>query len=135
IRIHHRRPTLPMNRTTMNARTQESGFTMVATVLAMSLIMLLAVVAVSAVNGDTHLTQRNLDSKKAFEAAKAGIDDYAYHLTANTGYWAKCTNVEEPNAVNQQGSTAKRRPVPGNTGATYAIELIPATGQTTCNPE
>lgn len=109
---------------------------MVATILAMSLVMLLAVVAVAAVNGDTHLTQRNLDSKKAFEAAKAGIDDYSYHLTADTGYWAKCTNVEEPNAaVNQQNpSTLKRRPVPGNTGAEYAIELIPATGQSTCNP-
>jgi type II secretory pathway pseudopilin PulG len=112
----------------------ESGFTMIATILAMSLVMLLAVVAVAAVNGDTNQTRRDLDSKAAFEAAKAGIDDYSYHLTANTGYWAKCTGVEEPNAVNQQGSTAKRRPVPGGTGATYAIELIPATGQSTCNP-
>ena len=32
----------------------------------------------------------------------------------------------DPNAVNQDGSTAKRRPVPGNTGGTYAIELLPA---------
>jgi type II secretory pathway pseudopilin PulG len=115
-------------------RNRESGFTMIATVMAMSLVMLLAAVAVAAVNGDTHLTQRDLDSKKAFEAAKAGIDDYSYHLNANTAYWAKCTGVEEPSAVNQQGSTAKRRPVPGTTGATYAIELIPATGQSTCNP-
>jgi len=107
---------------------------MVATVLAMSVIMLLGVVAVAAVNGDTNLTQRDLEQKKAFEAAKAGIDDYSFHLTSNTGYWAKCTGVEEPSAVNQQGSTTKRRSVPGNTGATYAIELIPATGQTTCNP-
>ena len=37
-------------------------------------------------------------------------------------------------AVNQQGSTAKRRSVPGSTEAEYAIELIPATGQSTCNP-
>ena len=33
----------------------------------------------------------------------------------------------EPNAVNQQGSTAKRRSVSGSEGAQYAIELLPAT--------
>lgn len=107
---------------------------MIATVIAMSIIMLLAAVAVAAVNGDTQLTRRDLDGKLAFEAAKAGIDDYSYHLTANSAYWAECTGVAAPNAVNQQESTAKRRPVPGQTGATYAIELIPATGQSTCNP-
>lgn len=115
-------------------RTQESGFTMIATVIAMSIVMLLAAVAVAAVNGDTHLTRRDLDGKRAFEAAKAGVDDYAYHLSANSGYWAECTGVPTPNAVNQQGSTTKRRPVPGNTGAEYAIELLPATGQSSCNP-
>ncbi len=119
----------------VNRRDNESGFTMVATVLAMSVLMLLGVVAVAAVNGDTNLTQRDLEQKRAFEAAKAGIDDYSFHLTANTGYWAQCTGAEEPNALNQQGaSPLKKRTVPGNTGATYAIELIPATGQTTCNP-
>jgi type II secretory pathway pseudopilin PulG len=112
----------------------ESGFTMLATVIAMSVVMLLAVVAVTAVNGDAHLSRRDLDQKKAFEAAKAGIDDYAYHLSANSGYWSECTNVPTPNAVNQIGSTERRRPVPGGTGATYAVELIPATGHPNCDP-
>jgi type II secretory pathway pseudopilin PulG len=113
---------------------REAGFTMIATVIAMSIVMLLAAVAVAAVNGDTHITRRDLDSKQAFEAAKAGIDDYAYHLASNSGYWAECASVPAPNAVNQQGSTTKKRSVPGGTGAEYAIELIPATGQPTCNP-
>jgi type II secretory pathway pseudopilin PulG len=112
----------------------EAGFTMIATVVATSILMLLAAVAVAAVNGDTHLTRRDLDQKKAYEAAKAGIDDYAYHLASNSGYWSECTNVPAPNAVNQQGSTTKRRLVPGGTGAAYALELIPATGQSSCNP-
>src|SRR5882672_4976536 len=110
---------------------REAGFTMIATVIAMSVIMLLAAVAVAAVNGDTHLTRRDLDGKRAFEAAKAGIDDYAYHLSANSGYWAECAGEssatpQDFKAVNQQNSTAKRRSVPGNTGAEYAVELIPA---------
>jgi type II secretory pathway pseudopilin PulG len=114
-------------------RSQEGGFTMIATVIAMSIIMALAAVAVAAVNSDNNLSRRDLDGKRAFEAAKAGIDDYAFHLSANSGYWSECANVAAPNAVNQQGSTAKRRPVPGGTGAEYALELIPATGQSTCN--
>jgi type II secretory pathway pseudopilin PulG len=112
---------------------REDGFTMLATVIAMSIVMLLAAVAVAAVNGDTHNSRRDLDQKRAFEAAKAGIDDYAYHLAANSGYWSECTSVPTPNAVNQQGSTTKRRPVPGGGGTEYAIELLPATGQTSCN--
>ncbi len=107
---------------------------MLATVTAMSVVMLLAAVAVAAVNGDNHITRRDLDQKRAFEAAKAGIDDYSYHLASNTGYWSECTNVPTPNAVNQQNSTTKRRPVPGGGGAEYAIELIPATGQSSCDP-
>lgn len=104
---------------------------MIATMLAMALIMLLAVVDVAAVNGDTQLTRNDYDHKLAFEAAKAGVDDYAFHLNASNSYWAKCTGVPEPNAVNQQGSTAKRRKVPGSTGAEYAIELLPSTSQST----
>ncbi len=112
---------------------------MIATVIAMSIVMLLAAVAVAAVNSDTHLTARDLDNKQAFEAAKAGIDDYAYHLASNSGYWSECAGEksaapEEFSAVNQQNSTAKKRSVPGGTGATYAIELLPATGQTQCDP-
>lgn len=115
-------------------RDKEAGFTMIATVLAMAAMMLLAVVAVAAVRSDTHLSQRDLEGKQAYEAAKAGIDEYAYQLNADSAYWAKCTNVDEPSAINQKGSTAKRRPVPGDTGAEYAIELIPAEGQSSCDP-
>jgi type II secretory pathway pseudopilin PulG len=115
-------------------RRQESGFTLITTILGLTLISMLAVVTVTAVNGDVNLTRNDLSHKQAFEAAKAGIDDYAFHLNADNNYWTHCTQVPSPNAVNQQGSTEKRRPVPGNTGATYAIELIPATGQSPCDP-
>lgn len=111
----------------------ESGFTMLAATIMMTVIALFAVVVVAAVNGDNQLTRRDLEQKRAYEAAKAGVNDYAYHLTANPGYWAECTKVATPNAVNQMGKIERTRPVPGETGATYAIELIPANG-TECNP-
>lgn len=112
---------------------QEDGFTMVVTVIAMSVLALLVLVAVTAVNGDAHLTSRDLMRKQAYEAAKAGIDEYAFRLHTYTGYWSKCDTVEG-SAVNQKGSTEKRRSIPGLPTAQYAIELIPATGYSKCDP-
>jgi Tfp pilus assembly protein PilX len=123
----------------VNRRKDEEGFTMIAVVLGLSLVVALSLVAVAAVSGDLHLTRNDLDRKRAYEAAKAGISDYLFHLQKETSYWTHCTNLgSESNAVNQVGSTAKRRPVPGNPpGAEYAIELLPAEGQTQytqCDP-
>ncbi len=105
---------------------------MISVVLGMSLIIALSLVAVAAVNGDLHMNRSDLDKKRAYEAAKAGINDYVFHLHEESDYWTKCTDVKPAtNAVNQIGSTLKRRPVPGNTGGSYAIELLPAAGQAT----
>ena len=101
----------------VTSRDREAGFTMVATVIAMSIVMLLAAVAVTAVNGDTHLTRHDLDSKQAYEAAKAGIDDYAFHLDADSSYWTECTEVPSPTRSTSRARPTKRRPVPGDTGA------------------
>ena len=114
---------------------QEDGFTMIATIGAIALVTLLAGAALAATNGDLGLVRRDLDDKRAYAAAQAGISDYVFHLTNDTGYWTRCTNVPTPNAINQVGSTTQRRTVPGSTdGSQYAIELLPATGQSACNP-
>jgi type II secretory pathway pseudopilin PulG len=112
----------------------EQGFTMIMTTIGLSVIAVVALVTVSAVNGDTNNTGRDLQRKRAYEAAKAGINDYSFHLHVDNGYWAKCTKVEAPSAVNQPGSTTNRRQVPGDPGASYAIELLPSNGNPTCNP-
>jgi hypothetical protein len=106
---------------------------MAPTAIAGSFISLVVVVAATASTSDLNLTRNDLNHKQAYEAARAGLADYAYHLNRDTNYWTRCTAVPEPSAVNQVGSTAKRRPVPGNTGATYALELIPRTGQSSCS--
>ena len=87
----------------------EDGFTMIMTVIGMSLVAALVLVAVTAVTGDTHLTVRDLQQKQAYEAAKAGIDDYAYHLHANNTLLDQRAPASNPNAVNQVGSTTKKR--------------------------
>lgn len=109
---------------------------MIMTVLGLALVAALVAVAVTAVNGTVHSNARDFSRKQAYEAAKAGIDEYSFHLHDNTGYWAGCTDPESgvPNALNQIGHTEHRRPVPGGSGAEYAIELIPATGHTECDP-
>jgi len=118
----------------VKART-EDGFTMIMTVIGLSLIVLLAAVAVTAVNGDTHLSSRDLARKQAYEAALAGINEYAFHLHAEPNYWEKCADAAPPGmtALNQEGSTANRRPVPGQPGAHYALELLPANGHVSCD--
>jgi len=122
-------------RTRLRARgSAEDGFTMATAMLALLVVTLALAATVTAVNGDISITGRDLDQKKAYEAARAGLADYSFHLNKDNGYWAKCTNVPAPNAVNNIGSTARRRNVPGNTGASYAIELIPATGHSVCDP-
>lgn len=108
----------------------EAGFTMISVILGLSVVVAISVVAVTAVRGDLNLNRHDLDQRRAYEAAKAGINDYVFHLHNETDYWTRCTNVKPvSNAVNQVGSTLKRRPVPGGTGGTYAIELLPAAGQ------
>ena len=119
----------------MKARA-EDGFTMIMTVIGITLIMLLAVVAVTAVNGDARQSGRDLQRKQAYEAALAGVNEYAFHLHAEPNYWEKCTGAVpagQPTALNQKGSTLNRRPVPGQPSASYALELLPAENHTSCD--
>jgi Tfp pilus assembly protein PilX len=111
----------------------EEGSTVAVAMGAMMVVSVLTAAALGAAKGDLHLTKNDLDHKQAFAAAQAGIQDYAFHLGTDTGYWARCTVVPSPNAVNQMGSTTKRRSVAGSSSETYAIELIPATGQSACS--
>lgn len=113
---------------------EESGYTMIAVVGAISLVSMLAAATLAATNGDINLVKYDLDHKRAHAAAQAGIADYSFHLNNDNSYWARCTSVPAPNAVNQKGSTASRRSVPGPVGEEYAIELLPATSKSSCDP-
>jgi type II secretory pathway pseudopilin PulG len=117
--------------------TDESGFTMIMTVIAVTLVALVTAVAVATVNGDAKQTGRSLNRQQAYEAALAGIHEYQFHLHANNAYWSLCAKAAktgEPNALNEKGSTVNRREVPGARGSKYALEVIPAVGQTKCDP-
>jgi len=112
---------------------EEGGYTMIAVVGAISLVSMLAAATLAATNGDINLVQRDLDHRRAHAAAQAGIADYSFHLNNDNSYWSRCTSVPTPNAVNQKGSTTNKRSVPGPAGESYALELLPATGKSTCD--
>lgn len=124
----------------MNSQ-DDSGFTMIMTVIGVTLVALVAAVTVVAASGDSHQTAVSANRQQAYEAALAGIHEYAFHLHENQEYWATCTQAatkeaaeKTPIALNEMGSTANRRPVPGAGGSSYALEIIPASGYSKCDP-
>jgi hypothetical protein len=120
---------------------REDGFSMLAVVGAIALTTMLVSAAVALSNGDQGLLRRDIDQKRAYLAAQSGIADYTYHLNTDSGYWARCTSVPTPNAVNfnLNGSPTNVRTVPGATdGSRYGIELLQAStspGNSQCDPQ
>ena len=43
-----------------------------------------------AVTNDTQLSRNDLDQKRAYAAAQAGISQYIYQLNQNPNYWEQC---------------------------------------------
>ncbi len=100
----------------------------------------------TAATGQINVTGGDTAQKKAYYAALAGIDDYAYHLTEDGNYLDYCTEPPVANpALNQEGSKANKAKVPGKTesessGEEYAIQLLLSEsgkeeGKTKCTKE
>jgi Tfp pilus assembly protein PilX len=109
---------------------RDDGYSMIAVIGAIGFTTILVSVAVAYTNDDQVFLRRDIDQKRAYAAAQSGIADYTYHLNTDSGYWARCTNVPTPNAVNlnMNGSPTNLRPVPGTTdGSRYGLELLQAT--------
>jgi Tfp pilus assembly protein PilX len=102
-----------------DARQREDGFTMLITVMTLLITSVLVAATLSAAKDDVSLVRNDLDQKKAYQAAKAGLSDYQFHLNQDANYWSSCA--------------APSGSVPGNPDETYAIALVPATGQSACD--
>ena len=80
---------------------EEDGYSMLAVIGAIALITLAGQPPPSPPPTATSaFLRRDIDQKRAYAAAQAGIADYTYHLNNDSGYWARCTGVPAPNAVN-----------------------------------
>ena len=119
-------------------RAGEAGFTLVVVLGALLVSALLSVAAFAAVNNDMRESGKDIGRKQALAAAEAGVNDYLFHLNQDNGYWAKCTAVAQPNAVNDAWNGTLPDPrtwrsVPGSSAA-YTIELLPVAPYTKCTP-
>ena len=100
----------------------ENGFVMIIALGVMAVTLLLLAAVFVAVNGDTHNSQHDLDSKRAYSAAEAGANAYLYQLNQNPSYWSNCAN----------DSLAETQ-VPGTSPAQYySYAAIPANGAGSC---
>lgn len=107
----------------------EDGFTMLLAIGALLISSLLVTAALVVAESDIALTQRDTNSKKAYYAAQAGINDYVFHLNRDSSYWTYCTTggtAPKNEALNQEGSTEHRAKVPGASEEEYAIQLMKA---------
>ena len=62
----------------------EDGFTMLIALGVMTVVMLLVAAAFVAANGDIHNSQHDLDGKRAYYAARAGINTFLAKLNQDT---------------------------------------------------
>jgi Tfp pilus assembly protein PilX len=81
-------------------RRGEAGYVLVTVLGAMVVIALMTVAAFAAVDGDARESGKDVARKQALAAAEAGVNQYLYQLNGDNDYWAKCTTMTGPNAVN-----------------------------------
>ena len=97
----------------------ESGFTMIIAMMVLTIVTLLIGAAFVAANGDVENSRHDLDGKKAYYSARAGLNRFLFELNKNNELWQTCPT---------QTSTT----VPGSSGQTYSYAPLPANGQAAC---
>jgi Tfp pilus assembly protein PilX len=121
---------------------EDAGFTMVLVMGLLLLSSLFALAAWAAASSDIPAAQHDVDAKRAFSAAEAGIDYYLFHLNQDNSYWSNCTNVPapgpgQPSPINQvwngQGPDPRAWRALPNSKAKYTIELLPQNGYAQCS--
>lgn len=101
----------------------EHGFTMVVALGVLLVTSLLLTAMFYAISGDIHIGTDNLASKRAYDAANAGVQAYLYQMNQNPNYWETCTNDTQSTAVTVPGSAD---------GESYTFQPIYANGNTSC---
>jgi Tfp pilus assembly protein PilX len=116
----------------------ERGFTMIIALATLVIVLGLTMAAFAAVNNDFPLAANDSLQKQAYSTAQAGIQRYLYDLDQNSEYWTQCipTSSTWVNNPSTNPATLNYATVSGTSNQRYAVELLPAAGQTTytqCN--
>jgi hypothetical protein len=102
----------------VHRRRGEDGFTMILALGILLVTSLLLAGVFAAVQGDASLSRSDLDGKRAYAAAQAGVQDYLGQLNENaasSSWWQNCTNDAASNVS-----------VAGTTGETYSYQPVTA---------
>jgi Tfp pilus assembly protein PilX len=112
----------------------QHGFTMVSVMFTMLSLGVFAVGAWTVANGDIPVARADQDHKRAYEAAQAGLQWYAYELDRDPTYWTKCATVPaisptQPAPVNLEwngtGTDPRTwRPIDVANTARYTVEIL-----------
>ena len=102
----------------------ERGFTMLLALYVLIITTLLLGAAFVAVLSDTAPARNDLDQKRAYAAAQAGIAQYDYDLNQNPNFWESCPSPSGPVGATDSGSLEN-----------YTIRAVPATnsGYSSCS--
>ncbi|HEX5923758.1 MAG TPA: hypothetical protein VFY45_07995 [Baekduia sp.] len=106
---------------------RQDGFTMVNVMFAMMALGTITASAWALSTGDIPMARADQDHKRAYEAAQAGLQWYAYELDRDSAYWTKCDTAEVtpgvPAPVNIEGASPRKwATLPG--GASYTLEIL-----------
>jgi hypothetical protein len=97
----------------------EDGFAMAVALATLMVVTLMIGAALVAANGDIHNSQHDLDAKRAYYSARAGLNSFLYKLNKNTEFWEQCPSQAKTN-------------VPGSTTESYSYTSLPANGKPAC---
>lgn len=119
----------------LRVRRDERGFTMITVIGALLAVTMLCIAALAYAQGDLKPGAHDRDRKIAYAAAEAGIQNYAYYLSQDPGFWAKCALSSAHISQRWDGSGPDPRTWTAVSGAnaSYAIELLPANGHSACD--
>jgi hypothetical protein len=116
----------------------ESGFSMFAVMMVLAVTGMFVAGAYAAADGDLPITRESQDRKAAYAAAEGGLNYYMFQLERDPDYWTKCVpaGVSPSPPINQRWSGTGTDPRTWKTlpssNASYAIELLPANGSSSC---
>jgi Tfp pilus assembly protein PilV len=106
---------------------RQDGFTMVNVMFAMMALGAITTSAWALTTADIPMARADQDHKRAYEAAQAGLQWYAYQLDRDSAYWTKCDTAQisagVPAPVNIEGANPRKwGTLPS--GATYSLEIM-----------
>ncbi len=101
----------------------ESGFTMLVALMVLMVVTLLIGAAFVAAQGDVNNSRHDLDGKRAFYAARAGLNRFLYLLNKDNELWTQCPTAGVPTPAQVPG---------GATDLKYSYQPLPANASIAC---